>query len=110
MNKITLSGIKCSAIALGGTFATMAASTKVTKVVYDMTDSYDKACAAGTMVGAAGMVATVGTTLAVAEADSKKFTDRDAEQAAKINRALDSAGSGLKTVSNALRVAAFFTR
>lgn len=109
MNKVTITGLKVSAIGVVGSVASFAAAAKVSDVVYKTTEDINKAAAAGTLVGAGGLTATMATMATVADKDAENYTAEDMRKAGRINRALDSASSGLKTISNALKLAALLS-
>lgn len=105
MNRVTKTGVKCTGIMIAGSTVSIFAGCKTASFVYDKTEDYTKASAAGVLVGGAGLMVTTGVAMDVAEKDSKQYTDEDMRTARKIEQTMDTANSGIKLLSNILKLA-----
>lgn len=110
MNGVVKTSLKVTGVGLIGSTLSIVAGVQTGNIVYNVTNNYDKAMAAGTLVGTGGMVATLAGMVAVTENDSAKYSDEEIRQAEKITATMNNASSGMKAMSNALKLAAFFSR
>lgn len=110
MKKVTMSMIKSGLITGIGTTLTIAATAKVTNVVYEATEDYNLACSAGAGTAVAGITATATGVILQVDHDMKTWDAQDHVDCRKMTEGLHAVTEGLDVVSKAMKIASIFSR